>query len=124
MAVRDQEVAFLGQEAIVAQGVDFGLAVAVLVQQGLGEDVVHLKPVHHAEGVGVEGETVTEVPGATHAGQEVKQRVEPGTSTPAGEVVRFNAQSAPPDAQLVEEGIDATLGILKRRQILVDIRLG
>jgi hypothetical protein len=108
----------------LARALTSGLRYAGLVELGLGEDVMHLQAAHLAEHAGLERQTSAPVAGCAHAGEEVEHGVEAGAEAPAGEVPGFDAQPAMPEAQLLQQALQAGAFAFEGGEILVDERFG
>ena len=122
-ALADGEVGVLGEEAEVGDCVDLAARVPGVVQDGLGEDVVHLEAGEVAEQVAVQGEAAAEVAGAVHPGEHVQQRVEARASPEPLEVLTVDGQvPAAPPFERGDEPVDAGPG--RRVVVLVEHGFG
>jgi hypothetical protein len=98
--------------------------VLALVELRLGENVVHLQPVHVAKQVSLERQACAPVPRRAHARQQVEYRIEACAETPAREVTRLGAQAAMPKAKLLQQLIEAAVRAFEGGQVLIDERFG
>ena len=85
--VGDAQVRVLGQKGEIRNGIHVSLAIPVLVEQRLGEDVVHLQAVEFAQQAVGELNARFPVLRMTHPGEHIQQWVETRSQAPAHKVI-------------------------------------
>ena len=123
-SVADPEVCIFREETEICDSVDLWSAEIVTIKYSFGKEVMDFELAHLAKHLPLQWQSIPQIPRFTNPREHVKQRIKPCSGARSAEVPWFDIQMSVPQAQLLNESIQAPFQIFKKFEVLIDNRLG
>src|SRR5437879_2600476 len=100
--VADGKVRILREKAEVTERIHLWPVELVLVQLRFRKNMMYLQPTHFTKQVGFQWQSCAPIACASHAREEIEDRIESSAKAPSRKMSRLDTQSTMPQSELIQ----------------------